>query len=208
MLQSSNCLQVDQKGEFFDDDDTDLTPRTAYPPTPQLPPSDGRTWWQKVGGSFCTRSRSSCSHPSTQILPDSIACRLYVITVLVETTIDLVIEGDLLLRFHEAEKVSSQTGDISATSQKMPVFLSVFALAQYVFPDVDFSFSVNTMSAAFSSWVWHWMLCTLETPCSFSRSREFGPLLRNCASPKPFAGSSTPYSSFMQSSSRPKFGTL
>ena len=140
MLQCSNCLQVDQKGEFFDDDDTDLTPRTAYPPTPQLPPSDGRTWWQKVGGSLCTRSRSSCSHPSTQILPDSIACRLYVITVLVETTIDLVIEGDLLLRFHEAEKVSSQTGDISATSQKMPVFLSVFALAQYVFPDADFFF--------------------------------------------------------------------
>ncbi len=61
------------------------------------------------------------------------ACRLYVITVLVETTIDLVIEGDLLLRFHKAEKahkMSSQSGDI--TSQKMPVFLSVFALAQYV----------------------------------------------------------------------------
>lgn len=65
-----------------------------------------------------------------QVLPDSIACRLYVITVLVETTIDLVIEGDLLLRFHKADTASSQSGDI--TPQKMPVFLSVFALAQYV----------------------------------------------------------------------------
>jgi hypothetical protein len=67
---------------------------------------------------------------SHQLLPDSIACRLYVITVLVETTIDLVIEGDLLLRFHKAGDVSSQTGDFSTTSEKMPVFLSIFALAQ------------------------------------------------------------------------------
>jgi len=74
--------------------------------------------------------------PSLQILPDSIACRLYVITVLVETTIDLVIEGDLLLRFHKADNVSSESGDI--TSQKMPVFLSVFALAQYVQPPMLF----------------------------------------------------------------------
>lgn len=201
-------MQGDQKAEFFDDDDADLTPRTAYPPTPQLPPSDERTWWQKVGGSLRARTRSLCSHPSTQILPDSIACRLYVITVLVETTIDLVIEGDLLLRFHEAEKISSQTGDISVTSQKMPVFLSVFALAQYVSSDSVLSFSVNTISAASSSWVWHWMPYTLETPCSFSPSREFGPLLRNSAFPKPLVGSSTPCSSSMQSFSRPKFGTL
>jgi len=102
----------EQKGDFFDGDDADLTARTAYPPTPQLPPPDTRKWWQKI-------------------LPDSIACRLYVITVLVETTIDLVIEGDLLLRFHKADNkasnVSPQSGDI--TSEKMPVFLSVFALA-------------------------------------------------------------------------------
>lgn len=79
---------------------------------------------------------SSCSHSSLQILPDSIACRLYVITVLVETTIDLVIEGDLLLRFHKADNVSSDSGDI--TSQKLPVFLSIFVLAQYVRPLMAF----------------------------------------------------------------------
>jgi hypothetical protein len=85
---------------------------------------------------LCVKTYSSCSRPSLQILPDSIACRLYVITVLVETTIDLVIEGDLLLRFHKADNVSTDTGDI--TSQKMPVFLSIFALAQYVRPPMAF----------------------------------------------------------------------
>lgn len=44
----SNFLQKEQKGEFFDEDDGDLTARTAYPPTPQLTPPDSRTWWQKV----------------------------------------------------------------------------------------------------------------------------------------------------------------
>ena len=85
---------------------------------------------------LCVKLHSSCSYPSLQILPDSIACRLYVLTVLVETTIDLVIEGDLLLRFHKADNGSTESGDI--TSQKMPVFLSIFALAQYVRPPMPF----------------------------------------------------------------------
>ena len=77
---------------------------------------------------------------SVQLLPDSIACRLYVITVLVETTIDLVIEGDILLRFHEANKQqpqSSQLNNIATASKKMPVYLSVFALAQWVQSTLD-----------------------------------------------------------------------
>jgi hypothetical protein len=57
------------------------------------------------------------------------ACRLYVITVLVQTTLDLAIEGDLLVRFHEADQNhTQQTHD--STGQKMPVYLSIFALAQ------------------------------------------------------------------------------
>jgi hypothetical protein len=55
-----------------------------------------------------------------KILPDSWACRLFVITVLVETAIDLAIEGNLLARL--------QSG---GNNDKMPVYLSVFALAQY-----------------------------------------------------------------------------
>lgn len=63
------------------------------------------------------------------------------ITVLVETTIDLVIEGEILLRFHTDESDPAST-------RKMPVYLSIFALAQYVFlllcdvDPTDLSFSV------------------------------------------------------------------
>lgn len=59
------------------------------------------------------------------------ACRLYVLTVLIETTIDLVIEGELLLRVRAETKDDDQI-----TSRKMPVYLSIFALAQYVSPYV------------------------------------------------------------------------
>jgi hypothetical protein len=46
----------------------------------------------------------------------------------------LAIEGDLLTRFHEADQNgntnhANQTAEDS-TSQKMPVYLSIFALAQ------------------------------------------------------------------------------
>lgn len=80
----------------------------------------------------------------TKVLPESIACRLYVITVLVQTTIDLAIEGDLLLRFHEVDS-SSSSDDFSG--RKMPVYLSIFALA-HVFQfamAVDAVYARNTL---------------------------------------------------------------
>ncbi|KAJ3735036.1 hypothetical protein DFJ43DRAFT_1037341 [Lentinula guzmanii] len=61
-----------------------------------------------------------------KVLPESPACRFYVITVLVETTIDLAIEGELLVRVHEAD--ASSGGDTS-NPNKMPVYLSIFVLA-------------------------------------------------------------------------------
>lgn len=54
------------------------------------------------------------------MLPDSWACRLFVLVVVIETAVDLAIEADLLVRLQD------DTG-------KMAVYLSVFALAQYVF---------------------------------------------------------------------------
>lgn len=48
------------------------------------------------------------------------------ITVLIETTIDLAIEGELLVRVNRVRE------DDRMTSLKMPVYLSIFALAQYV----------------------------------------------------------------------------
>ncbi|KAI0639171.1 hypothetical protein C8Q77DRAFT_1184475 [Trametes polyzona] len=58
-------------------------------------------------------------------IPDSWACRLYLLTVLVETTIDLAIEGDIILRFHESH--SSESEDMA--TRRMPVYLGIFALA-------------------------------------------------------------------------------
>jgi hypothetical protein len=159
---------------------------------------------------LCIQTHSSCSHPPFQILPDSIACRLYVITVLVETTIDLVIEGDLLLRFHKADNVSSQTGDI--TSQKMPVFLSVFALAQYVRPPHVLLYSplircLQHLPVGYGIG----RRVRSEHPAVFRAHVSSARCLSKSAFPKHhpfFTGSSMPCSFYMQSYSPPKFSTL
>lgn len=57
------------------------------------------------------------------ILPDSMACRLYVLTVLLETIVDITIEADLYLRI----KDFSDTGDLSA--KRLPVYLGIFCFA-------------------------------------------------------------------------------
>lgn len=64
-----------------------------------------------------------------QLIPDSLACRLYIATVLLETTIDLAIEGELYLR----AKNNRNSADNSEDSQASPmsVYLSLFAFAQY-----------------------------------------------------------------------------
>jgi len=102
----------------------------AYPPS-FLPTkeSDPRSFWQKI-------------------LPESLACRLFVITVLIETTIDLAIEGDLLIRFNEAKE---QNLDNDQDSHKMRVYLSTFALAhvfQFVMA-IDAVYARNTLQFIF-----------------------------------------------------------
>ncbi|KAI0768519.1 hypothetical protein BD413DRAFT_479103 [Trametes elegans] len=61
----------------------------------------------------------------SRYIPDSWACRLYLLTVLIETTIDLAIEGDIIYRFHESH--TSESADMA--TRRMPVYLSIFALA-------------------------------------------------------------------------------
>jgi hypothetical protein len=77
----------------------------AYPPLPPTKDADPQSLWQKM-------------------IPESLACRLYVLTVVFETIIDLVIEGELLLRIRQENKNASEI-----SSRKMPVYLSIFALA-------------------------------------------------------------------------------
>ncbi|KAI0690668.1 hypothetical protein BC835DRAFT_1280513 [Cytidiella melzeri] len=75
------------------------------------------------------------------LIPDSLACRLYLLVVLIETSIDLAIEADLLIRFHELDKTQSANKDI--VERKMPVYLTIFAFA-HVF---QFVLAVDAVAA-------------------------------------------------------------
>jgi len=80
------------------------------------------------------------------IIPDSVACRLYLLIVLIETGIDLAIEGDLILRVNDVAK-----NDGTVASQRMPVYLSIFALA-HVFQfgmALDAVYARNTLQFIF-----------------------------------------------------------
>ncbi|KAG7099476.1 hypothetical protein E1B28_001324 [Marasmius oreades] len=72
----------------------------GYPPASWPKPADNRSFWRRI-------------------LPESMACRLYLLTVLIETTIDLAIEGELIVRVREGG------GD----EKRMPVYLGIFVLA-------------------------------------------------------------------------------
>ncbi|KAJ7706407.1 hypothetical protein B0H17DRAFT_628153 [Mycena rosella] len=116
-----------QKPHFSTKDSDDiahdhLTP-VGYPPRPTEKDMNGLGFWQKI-------------------LPESMACRLYVLTVLIETTIDLAIEGELLIQINK-----NTAGEDGAAGHKMPVYLSIFALAhvfQFVMA-VDAVYARNTL---------------------------------------------------------------
>jgi len=114
-------FSMDQKVSYPVDkvveDDAELDPSNHdYPPTPkQEKPIDTRSCWAKI-------------------LPDSWACRLFVLTVVVETAVDLAIESDLFVRLQD-------------DSGKLAVYLSVFALA-HIFQlvmAVDAVYARNTL---------------------------------------------------------------
>lgn len=89
-----------------------------------------------------------------KVLPDSMACRLYVLAVLIETTVNLAIEGDLFLRIREMTKDLPKDSE-SLASRRMPVYLSVFAIAQWVLLSATFSYSVlRTRSSACFNLSW------------------------------------------------------
>ncbi|KZT74846.1 hypothetical protein DAEQUDRAFT_659292 [Daedalea quercina L-15889] len=61
-----------------------------------------------------------------ELVPDSIACRLYLLTVLLETAVDLAMEAELFLRLKGAKAIDNSDNQ---QSEKMPVYLSIFAMA-------------------------------------------------------------------------------
>ncbi|PPQ98269.1 hypothetical protein CVT26_013537 [Gymnopilus dilepis] len=131
--QRSDSIPLTAKGAYTSkqSDDTHET-SYAYPPPVAAKEVDPRSFWQKV-------------------LPESLACRMYVATVLIETTIDLAIEGELFLRVRD-KKAEDDVKEVAATATtRMPVYLSIFALA-HVFQFVmalDAVYARNTLQFLF-----------------------------------------------------------
>ncbi|CAA7264722.1 unnamed protein product [Cyclocybe aegerita] len=114
----------------FSSKQSDETHETSYnyPPVGASKEVDTRSFWEKI-------------------LPESLACRLYVATVLIETTVDLAIEGDLFLRVREKDKADALASNGNVQPSRMPVYLSIFALAhvfQFVMA-VDAVYARNTL---------------------------------------------------------------
>ncbi|KIK46256.1 hypothetical protein CY34DRAFT_439633 [Suillus luteus UH-Slu-Lm8-n1] len=112
-------FSTEQKGIYSVDKDNVVEEDTSNhdypPPLKQEKPIDIRSCWAKI-------------------LPDSWACRLFVLTVVIETAVDLAIEGDLLVRLQD-------------DSGKLAVYVSVFALA-HIFQlvmAVDAVYARNTL---------------------------------------------------------------
>ncbi|KAF9056622.1 hypothetical protein BJ165DRAFT_1522516 [Panaeolus papilionaceus] len=117
-----NSIPLSVKGFSTKSDETHET-AYSYPPTVPAKEVDTRKFWEKI-------------------LPESVACRLYVAVVLIETTIDLAIEGELFLRVREQLKAKP-----SVQPPRMPVYLAIFALAhvfQFVMA-VDAVYARNTL---------------------------------------------------------------
>jgi len=100
------------------DDGTDRHPNSngsGWTPSPQASKEDKRsTFFQSV-------------------FPKSLACRLYLIIVLIETLLDLVIEGSILSQVNDAieqrqHKHSSENSHVLVKNQ-IPVYLGIFFMA-------------------------------------------------------------------------------
>ncbi|KAF7320244.1 hypothetical protein MKEN_00809000 [Mycena kentingensis (nom. inval.)] len=121
---------LDTSPPFSSKDAEDALTPVAYPPAVPERAIDGQSFWQRI-------------------LPESMACRLYVLTVLIETTVDLAIEGELLIQIN---KNATAVGDNdSVAAHKMPVYLSIFAIAhvfQFVMA-VDAVYARNTLQFIF-----------------------------------------------------------
>ena len=100
------------------------------------------------------------------------ACRLYVLTVFIETCIDIGIEADLLIRFQALDD------DADMANRRLPVYLSIFAFAQYVTRYAwRRSYSLKGRTVFFNL-LWPLTPCicgTLYSSCS-SRECNHGPI--------------------------------
>ncbi|KAG5648167.1 hypothetical protein DXG03_006122 [Asterophora parasitica] len=112
-------------------DDTSHEPisNVSYPPLP-VKETDTRSLWQKI-------------------VPESLACRLYVLTVLIETTVDLAIEGELLLRLRTETNKGGKENEI--TSRKMPVVFNALFLVYAIIQIKEIQEALSDATAGVST---------------------------------------------------------
>jgi len=60
-------------------------------------------------------------------IPDSMPCRLYISVIILQTVVDLAIEGALVLKFRQAAKLDQALDQSSA--RRLPVYFSIFGFA-------------------------------------------------------------------------------
>lgn len=88
-----------------------------------------------------------------RLIPNSMYCRLYLLAVLVESTVDVVIEGILYLKmrdYYEGLSASDKAND-DLSIKRLPVYLAIFAFA-HVYQFILAMFAVhqrNTMQFMF-----------------------------------------------------------
>jgi hypothetical protein len=92
---------------------------------------DPRSCFQRVSASSFN-NRAVSQVVVIQYLPSSLACRLYLLVVLLQTAVDVVMEADILIQFDDLPPGAAAQAD-AINSQRLPVYLGIFALAQYAF---------------------------------------------------------------------------
>jgi hypothetical protein len=97
-----------------------------------IPPHDADPDAQHANG------RPSLLVRARRLIPNSMYCRLYLLTVLIESAVDVVVEGILYLKmrgYYEGLSNTSasdkQNDDLSI--KRLPVYLGIFAFAQCVY---------------------------------------------------------------------------
>lgn len=106
------------------------------PSSTSLVPSDGGTSEQGMNGgnNWSTRRPpvKKRSWIAEAFFPDSVACRLYLMIVVVETLLDLAIECIILVRVNHAIDVTSSVSKEDSPTlarSRIPVYLGVFGMA-------------------------------------------------------------------------------
>jgi hypothetical protein len=100
-------------------------PQSNYPDTPKERLAVKRLW-NSVG----TLKSDGDLHltASPQFIPESMPCRLYISVLILQTVVDLAIEGALVLKFQQAAKLDQ--GLEQSSARRLPVYFSIFGFAQ------------------------------------------------------------------------------